>query len=58
MTEFFYFLGEASEKFFELMPYIGPALNYFIIFSLTVGTIYWIYYMMKDPPKDKNYLSW
>lgn len=57
MTSFFNAIGDAFTSFFKLMPIIGPFMNYFIIFSLAAGTFYWIYYMMKDPKDDKNYLS-
>ena len=57
MTSFFNTLGHAFTKFFSIMPVIGGAMNLFIIASLTIGTFYWIYYMMKDPGKEENYLS-
>ena len=57
MGSFFHFIGHAFEKFFTILPTIGRGVNYFIIFSIAAGTFYWIYYMIKDPGKDNNYLS-
>ncbi len=57
MTEIINAIGRGFTQFFKIMPIVGDYVNYFIILSLSVATIYWIYYMMKNPGKDENYLS-
>ena len=57
MTNFFNSLGQLCTKFFTIMPVVGHGINLCIIAVLSIGTFYWIYYMIKDPGKDSNYLS-
>lgn len=54
ITNFFYWIEDIFNKFFEILPYIGRLGNIVFILIGFIGTIYWLNFMAKNRTPKKG----
>lgn len=47
MKDFFFAIGDAFEKFFSIMPFLGNTPNYLAIFIISILFLYWTIKLIK-----------